>query len=201
MQRPAAAVAEQDEIARVEAVLDGDFPNRAGHDHGGDRNDPVRHLYHTVLARIAERRGDFLGDRVLCRADIELHFAAQEILRIEPAEQQIRIGDRRLAAAAAVGNRAGRRARALRADVQAFLRIDPRDGAAAGADFDDVDNRGLDREAFDVAVGVVHRVDREASVLDQRALGRCPTHVEGNDVFEAELAGVGAGADAAADRS
>ena len=84
-------------------------------------------------------------------------------------------------------------------DVQTLLRIEPGDGTAAGAHFDDVDDRRFNWKAFDIAAGVVEGIHRKAAVLDQRAFRRSAAHVEGDDVFKAELVRVGAGADAAAD--
>ena len=83
--------------------------------------------------------------------------------------------------------------------MQTVLRIDPRNRTATRADFDDVDDRRLDREAFHVAIGVINGIDRKAAVLDQRALCRGAAHIESDDVFEAKFFGVGAGADAATD--
>ena len=57
----------------------------------------------------------------------------------------------------------------------------------------------LDRKAFDVAVGVIERIHREAAVLDQRALGGRTAHIESDDVLKSQLLRVGAGADATAD--
>ena len=58
-----------------------------------------------VLGRCAERRR---GERPPPgRGAIELHVAAEKIVGIEIAEHEIRIGHRRLVAAAAVGGTAG----------------------------------------------------------------------------------------------
>ncbi len=79
------------------------------------------------------------------------------------------------------------------------MRIDPSDGAAAGADFDDIDDRRFNREAFYVAIGVVNGIDRKAAVFNQRAFRSGAAHIEGDDIVEAQLLRIGAGADAAAD--
>ena len=154
-----------------------------------------------VASRIAERLGDAFCDRRARGLGIEREFAAEEALGIEPAEHEIGVGDGRLGAAAAVADRPRRRAGALRTDMQALLLIEPGDRAAARADLDDVDHRRLDRKAFHVAAGVIDRIDGEAAVLDQRAFGRRAAHVESDDIVEAERLGIGAGADAAADRT
>ena len=97
----------------------------------------------------AERLGDALFDRAARRCDIELHPAAEEVIRVEHAEHQIGIGRGRLGAAAAVAGRAGRRAGAARADLQFAGRIDGRDAAAAGTDRIDVDRMHADVGAAD----------------------------------------------------
>jgi len=70
----------------------------------------------SLLHRHAERLGDVLAHRLVCRLDIETHLAAEEILGIDDAEDHIRIRDRRLETAAPVARRARRAAGALRPD-------------------------------------------------------------------------------------
>ena len=83
--------------------------------------------------------------------------------------------------------------------MQAILRIDPSDGAAAGADFDDIDNCRFNRKPFYIAIGVVNGIDRKAAVFNQSAFGSGAAHIEGDDIVEAQLLRIGAGADATAD--
>ena len=65
MQRSAAAIAEQHEVARIEPVLDRDAPDGAGHDHGGDGDDAVGHPDHAVAPGVTERLGDAFLDGAL----------------------------------------------------------------------------------------------------------------------------------------
>src|SRR5918999_3701751 len=83
--------------------------------------------------------------------------------------------------------------------MKPFLRIDPGNGAAARAYFEDIDDGRFDRKTFDIAIGVIQRIYRKAAVFDERALGCRTAHVESNEVFEAKLFGVDTGADTAAD--
>ena len=68
--------------------------------------------------------------------------------------------------------------------MEPLLRIEPCDRAAAGADFNDVDDRRFDGKAAHVTAGVVDRVHREAAIFNQCAFGRGAAHVESDDVFE-----------------
>ena len=154
MQRPAAAIAEQHEFARVETMLDGDLLDRARHNDSGERHDSVRHPDHAIGAGISERFGNPLH-RLARRRELQFEFSAKEAFGIKPPEHQIGIGHGRLGPALAVTSRSGRRAGALRADRQAVLRIEPGDRAAAGADLDDVDHRRFDRKPLHIAAGII----------------------------------------------
>ena len=69
--------------------------------------------------------------------------------------------------------------------------VDPGDGPAAGADGNQVEHRQEDRQMAQLAA---RRQDRVAAG-DQRRVGVCAAHVEGNDVVDA----TGGGDDGAAD--
>src|SRR5437870_11714788 len=83
--------------------------------------------------------------------------------------------------------------------MDTLLRIEPRDGAAARAHFDDIEDRRFDGETAHVAANIVNRIYREAPVLDQGAFLRRAAHVERDDILKPKRLGVGARADAAAD--
>src|SRR5581483_9624027 len=89
------------------------------------------------LVREAEPRPD-RRQRPLRGLDVELHAAAEEELRVEPAEVQVRVRHRRLRAPAPVAGGAGDRARALRSDPEA-AGLEPGERAAPGTDRMDVD--------------------------------------------------------------
>ena len=132
---------------------------------------------------------------------VELHLAAEEILGIEPAEQQIGVGDGRLGAAAAVAGRSRHRAGAARPDIEPALVVEPGDRAAADADLEDVDDVAADREAGVGPADVIDRLHRIAAALDHGAFRRGAAHVEGDEIVDAEELAVARRADAAADRT
>ncbi len=87
MQRSAAAIAEENKIARVEAMLDGDLPNRAGHDHRGNRDNAVSHLDCAALSGIAQMAWRHARcDRLFGGFDIERHFAAEKVAGVQAAK-------------------------------------------------------------------------------------------------------------------
>ena len=114
---------------------------------------------------------------------------AQKLVGIESAQDQVGVGDGGLGAAAAVTDRTGPRARALRPDPQHARRIDRGDGAAARADRVHVDHRHMDRHGifeFELARDLRH------GVLDQPDIGGGAAHVVGNQVGMARgAAGIG----------
>ena len=73
--------------------------------------------------------------------------AAEEVVGVDAAEHDVRVGDGRLGAALAVADGRGVGARALRADAQRAARVEPGDRAAAGADREDLDHRREHRPA------------------------------------------------------
>ena len=99
-------------------------------------------------ARKAERLADMLGDRAPRGLDVErFQFAAERALRIDAAEHDLRVGQRRPRIALPVAGGARHRARAFRPDLQQAAAIDPGDRAAARADGGDLDHRRADDEA------------------------------------------------------
>ena len=132
-----------------------------------------------------EGPGDLVRDRLPRLVEVEAHFAAEEILRAEVAEHQVGVSDRRLCAAAVIAHRPGFGAGTIRADLQQAELIDPRDTAAAGADFNHLDDRHLEREAaaFFEAVdpGSLEICGQERlAAVDQADLRGGAAHVEGD---------------------
>ena len=113
MQRSGAAERHQREVARVVAALDRHHADRAHHVvvDDGENAARCRHRLDT------ERLGDPGDDGATRRLDIELEAAAEQLGR-QMAEHEMRIGDGRLDAAAAVAAGAGIGAGALRTDDQ-----------------------------------------------------------------------------------
>ena len=176
MQRARAAEGQEREVARVEAALDQHRAERAHHVVVGDLHDGECRL----LGGAAERAGDAC-DRFLRRFHVEGHFAAEEVLGVDAAEQQVGVGHRRALAACAVAGGAGVRARALGPHAQHAALVDPGDGAAARADGADVDHGDLDGDAE------LHLVVGGEVLLpahDGRRVGRGAAHVEGDEVAD-----------------
>ena len=142
-----AAKGEQREAPRVDAAPHRDQPHPLGHVGVDDAMDAVRRGQPID----AERCGDAV-DRRLGRAPVEPAPPAEKARRVEIAQHQVGVGDRRLGAALAVAGRARNRTGARRADMQDAALVDPRDRAAAGADAGDVEAVERDRVAGDAAV-------------------------------------------------
>src|SRR5581483_5064989 len=120
-----------DQRARTEilAAFDGMHARGIGH----VLVDELAHAKGSMLHREVERLADIGGERAFGAAAIERHLAAGKSRRIDAAEREVGIGHRRLTAAAAIADRAGLRAGAVRADADASQRVDAGNRAAAGA--------------------------------------------------------------------
>src|SRR5580658_7612903 len=102
MGRAGAAISEQYEIARIVAASDRDFAQRVRHvsvDHPADTGGGFFYAH-------AERFRDLLADSFSRGLKIELHAAAEKIVRRQDAEHEIGVGGAR--AAAPIANRARR---------------------------------------------------------------------------------------------
>jgi len=135
------------------------------------------------------RGGQPLGDARQGRAGarrIERDPSSREALRVDLADDQIGVGHRRRATAAAIAGRAGLRSGAVGADGDAFEDVAPGDRAAAGADLHHLDHGNAQRRAAALletraAIDLERaRLERQA-VVDQADLGRGPAHVKGQD--------------------
>ncbi len=93
---------------------------------------------------------------------------------VEPAQQQVGVGDRGLLAAAPVARRPRVGARRARAHAQGAARVAPGDRAAAGADRVHVDHRQRERAAAHLAPVP----DRRRAAADQRHVAGGAAHVE-----------------------
>ncbi len=139
---------------------------------------------------VAKRR-----DRLLGQLARHGQSAGGERARCDVAEHDVGVGHGRLDPAEAVAGRAGRRARAARADVQAAGLVEPGDRAAAGADLGDVDRRDADQLAAaakepaargEGRADLVLLAERYTAVLDQRSLRRRASEVERDRVLVPE---------------
>ena len=139
MERTGAAERDQGEVARVEALLHGDEPERPEHVLVDDVEDALRRLIHVQV----EGAGD-LADRGRRGIGVERHLPAEQA-RGEAAQHHVRIGHRGLDPALAVAGGPRHRARALRSDPERAGHRHVGDGAAAGADAVDLHRRHLYR--------------------------------------------------------
>src|SRR6185295_8192934 len=98
----------------------------------------------------------------------------------------VSVRDRDVFSAAVVRHWTRIGARAIRADLQTAHGVDARYRAAAGADSVDVEHRQRDRTHVDLTL----RGDYWIALMDQRDIATRATHVEGDDVVDADaLAG------------
>ena len=187
--RPGAAERQQGEAARVDAALHGDHAKRSDHLLVRHPDDPLRRLQ---LAE-PERRPQPL-DRVAGRVHVQLDATGEGRRRVQVAEQEVRVGDRGLGAAAGVAGGAGIRPGRLWPDPKRAAVVEPADRAAAGADRVDVDHRQLDHPAADLAgVGAPH-----PAALHHADVARGAAHVQPHRVSVRGERRQQAGADRAA---
>ncbi len=177
VERAGASEGDEREVARIDALLDRDHAERVHHVVVGELHDGVGGL----LDRPPERLGHLL-ERGARAAHVEHDVAAGEVLRVEPSEQQVRVGQRRPLSAHRVARGAGARAGALGADAQQSARVDPRDRSAAGADRADVDHRGADRDA-ELELEALRSL--ELPVVHQRDVARRAADVDRHDLLDA----------------
>src|SRR5262249_28642331 len=85
------------------------------------------------------------------------------------------------AAALAITCRTGGRPSALWSDLDPASGINPRDAAAAVADFDNVHHRQHHRMTRNISTNIVATCDFRMKVFDETRLGGGSTHVEGDD--------------------
>ena len=139
----------------------------------------------------AEGARDLLCENTLRLDGVQLERAADEVRRVDVAEDDVGVGDRRCLAARVVAHRSGRGAGAFRADLQRAGGVEPHQRAAARSDFREVDRRHLEEVA---RAGEKARADHDAradrvlvrarhlAILDHRRLRGGAAHVEGDDL-------------------
>ena len=94
-----------------------------------------------------ERLGHMLTNGFLGPGPIQPHLAAEEVIRIEIAQDEIGIGHRWFAAAESVAGRSRIGTGAIRSHLQQTKLVNARDATAASADLDHLDDRHLHRQA------------------------------------------------------
>ena len=144
--RPRAAAGHEHEAGRVAPALGADPFRRLQQVLLDEADHPDRRLLHAEPERVAHPRAQ-RGPRAF---EVERDRAARIRPRRQPSEHELRIGHRRLLAAAAVGGGSGNRARPARPGEQQPRRVRAGDGAAAGPDGVDVHRRRHEVVAADL---------------------------------------------------
>ena len=175
-ERAAAALGDEHEFARIEALAHRRLLDRIDH---GVHEDAVD-AHRGVLDRCAELLREMLVDGGARTILAQLHLAAQEELGPQPAEHDHRIGRGRLRAAAVVCDRARIGTGRARADAEDPAGVDVRDRAAAGADRVDVDHR--DHRLIRPDLGVQQVLHAQLAVLREADVGGRPADVERDHV-------------------
>ena len=178
MQRPAAPIRHGHEPLGVVAAFDRDQADCPGHPRVGDRENRLGGGERIEPEGPAHPSADRLARRLHVEPP---QLAADRPLGIDPAEQEVGVGDGRAIATRGVAGGSRRGAGALRPHLQESAGIDPGDRTAARADRRDLDHgrahdqaeverrlRGQGRRA------VAHEGDVEARAA----------HVAGDDVAE-----------------
>jgi hypothetical protein len=150
---PAPPEGEQHEVAGIAPALqrheaDGARHLVVGHAHDGGSG------RHRVQVQV---RADLLVEDLADVIETRAAGHAEQRVGVEPAQHEVRVGDRRLLATAAVGDRSRLGAGALRAYLQDARARHARDGAAAGADRVDVDHRHAHRQTVAHLLVGAHR--------------------------------------------
>src|SRR4030095_5980216 len=113
VQRTAAAIRNQSEVARVQAALERHVTHCISHCRGGH----LKHACGRTFEIYIERLGQSIAQCGYGGVAIEAHLAAEKTLRRKPSENHIRVSDRRLRSSAPITRRARLRAGAARTDV------------------------------------------------------------------------------------
>ena len=171
------------------APLDGVDPGRVRHVLVHHLDDPDR----GPMAVEAEALADVPVEGDLGARALEPDLSAREPLRVELAEDEVRVRHRRPRAASAVAGGAGFGAGTRRSHPEPVHLVDAGDGAAARPDLHHLDDGDADRQAASLEVPV-SAGDLEGpgpfrgAVLDQADLRRGAAHVEGKCLGEPAFA-------------
>ena len=174
MDRAVAAVHHHVEVARIVARIGRHAADRVRHVRVDDPEDPVRGRHQVEPERHAHLREDRLAYTGLR----QLELTAAQRLGVDVAEHEVRVGDGRARAAAAVADRTGVGLRALRADAQ-HARLHRRDRAAARADRVHLDHRQSDEVAV---LPVPEAADRGRAAAHEARLVARAAHVDRDEV-------------------
>src|SRR5215204_4134047 len=174
MERPSAAEGDQDVLPGIEPAIDREHANGVDHVLVGDIDDRPGRLKPAKTNATAE-----LVELRLRFRQAERDRAAEEVLRVQPPQNQIGIGDGDLLTTAVIADRTGIGPGAPRTYTQQTAHVDPGDRAASSADGCEIDRRRGDGEApLDLEVGRV----RNFAVAHQTDVAGGTPHVEGNEI-------------------
>ena len=187
VKRAGAAVGDQAKGGGIQAAIGRDALDRIGHRGNGDAQDAVGGIGEAQ----AERLGDLLADGASRGRFVELHLATEEAPGVQAPQHQVCVGHRGTGSPQPIARRPRIRAGALRPDAQGAAHIDHRDAAAAGADFEDVHHRYLDRQRLVVATDQRSRSGEHLAAIDDARLGGGSAHVEGDRVRQTQFAAQG----------
>ena len=121
------------------------------------------------------------GERFACARFVETHGAAEEVVGMQAAKDEVGVGDGG-AVAATVAGRTGNGSGGLRTDLERAGSIHPCERAAAGAGGVDVEHGHADGETGDLALGAGRWL---AGGIKQCDVGGGSAHVEGEDAIDA----------------
>ncbi len=173
-----AAAGHDRHLARVDPLRDRDLADRSDDVLGGHRQRRLRGLVEAQPQRL----GDVLLDRRPRGLRVERQAAAEEEVRVDPAEHHRRIRDGRLEAAAPVAGRPRVGPRAAGPDAKQPSGVDPDDRAAARSDRLDVD-RADARDVADPAPAEPRLGGRaDLAARDEPDVERRPARVADDEV-------------------
>ena len=166
VQRTRTAIGEQREFRRMDALARDDAAQRVV----GVGLQHVDHAFGGLLDTDAEHVGALFLESLAGLLDLQHDLATEEVIRVQPAENGVAIGDGRFGTAPGKADRAGIGAGAFRSETD-FLgqRIDLEDHAGARTN-------GVEMERRHVELETVH----QRLVLDPRLAARNDAHVEGS---------------------
>ena len=178
-----AAAGHDRHLARVDPLRDRDLADRPDDVLGRHRQGRLRGLVEAQPQRL----GDVLLDRLPGGLRVERQAAAEEEVRVDPAERHRRIRHGRLEAAAPVADRPRIGPGAARPDAKQASGVDPDDRAAARSDRLDVD-RADARDVADPAPAEPRLGGRaDLAARDEPDVERRPARVADDEVALALL--------------
>ncbi len=179
MHGPGAAESRQRKASWIVAALDRDDANGLFHVGIHHLDDAGGKLIHGEAASVLLEPLLRDGLRAL---DVELEVAAEKLVCGEASQQEIGIGHRG-ALALAIADGTGIGAGGFRSHAQRAAQIEAGQRASARADGVDVKNGHAYRKPGNVGL-----VRGRGTAINQRHVGRGPTHVEGDDALAAAAA-------------